>query len=113
MGATEIARALKIRRASAYIGRWEGAYTQQRSVPLYVGLYTADVETPATLFVYRELGQYIEMLVPERFRDRHSVRRTHYISGPKARAMGAGLQLIPPHELASPGRVRPWFSVGT
>jgi two-component sensor histidine kinase len=40
------------------------------------------------------LGQSIEMLVPERFRDRHIAHRAHYMSDPKARAMGAGLQLF-------------------
>jgi hypothetical protein len=39
------------------------------------------------------LGQSIEMLVAERFRDRHIAHRAHYMGDPKARAMGAGLQL--------------------
>jgi len=42
----------------------------------------------------RVLGQSIEMLVPERFRDRHIAHRAHYMKGPKTRAMGANLQLF-------------------
>lgn len=39
------------------------------------------------------LGQTIEMLVPERFRDGHIAQRTKYFNDPRARAMGAGLEL--------------------
>jgi PAS domain S-box-containing protein len=42
----------------------------------------------------RVLGQPIETLIPERFRDRHIVHRAHYMKDEKARAMGAGLQLF-------------------
>jgi len=39
------------------------------------------------------LGQRIEMLVPERFRDTHLLDRQRYISDPHTRPMGAGLPL--------------------
>jgi protein-histidine pros-kinase len=40
------------------------------------------------------IGQPIETLVPERFRDRHPQHRDGYFSGPKARPMGMGLDLF-------------------
>ncbi|MDC4206610.1 MAG: PAS domain S-box protein [Candidatus Manganitrophus sp.] len=39
------------------------------------------------------VGQSIEILVPERFRGSHVGHRTGYFGGPKARSMGAGLEL--------------------
>jgi PAS domain S-box-containing protein len=39
------------------------------------------------------IGQNVEMLVPERFRSRHPAHRAGYFTGPKARAMGSGLEL--------------------
>ena len=39
------------------------------------------------------LGQEIEMLMPERFRHRHTAHRTDYRAQPKARPMGAGSEL--------------------
>jgi protein-histidine pros-kinase len=39
------------------------------------------------------LGRKIEMLVPERFRDRHPAHRGGFFRQPRARAMGAGLEL--------------------
>ncbi len=49
------------------------------------------------LFGYRRdelLGQAIEILVPERFRDGHVGHRTRYSSSPEARPMGATLSLL-------------------
>lgn len=49
------------------------------------------------LFGYRRedvLGQTIEMLVPERFRSAHLAQRSKYFNDPKARAMGAGIELF-------------------
>jgi PAS domain S-box-containing protein len=40
------------------------------------------------------IGQPIEMLIPERFRDRHIAHRFHYMKDPKTRAMGANLELL-------------------
>lgn len=40
------------------------------------------------------VGQPIESLVPERFRDKHPGHRTSYFGEPKARPMGAGLDLF-------------------
>jgi diguanylate cyclase (GGDEF)-like protein/PAS domain S-box-containing protein len=48
------------------------------------------------LFGYRRrelVGEQIELLVPERFRDRHGVHRTRYGADPHTRPMGAGLEL--------------------
>src|SRR5437870_1624390 len=48
------------------------------------------------LFAYRReelLGQPIEVLVPERFRDRHVADRAGYFAAPRVRPMGKGLEL--------------------
>ena len=48
------------------------------------------------LFGYRReelLGQLVEILVPERFRGNHAGYRAGFSGDPRARAMGAGLQL--------------------
>jgi protein-histidine pros-kinase len=39
------------------------------------------------------LGQPVEILVPERYRSGHPARRDGYLGDPKARPMGAGLEL--------------------
>ncbi len=39
------------------------------------------------------VGQPIEILLPERFRDRHVGHRIRYVSDPRTRPMGAGLEL--------------------
>ncbi len=40
------------------------------------------------------LGKSVEMLVPDRFRDQHSIDRRNYFDNPQARAVGAGLDLF-------------------
>jgi PAS domain S-box-containing protein len=48
------------------------------------------------LFGYRReelLGQKVELLVPEQFRDVHPQRRAEYFAAPKVRSMGIGLEL--------------------
>ncbi len=42
----------------------------------------------------RMLGQSVEMLVPERSRDRHLAHRVNYMKDPKTRPMGSDLQLL-------------------
>ena len=39
------------------------------------------------------LGQWVELLMPDRYRQRHSGHRAGYFSEPKARAMGSNLEL--------------------
>lgn len=39
------------------------------------------------------VGQWVEVLVPERYRKQHPERRSRYFLDPKAREMGSGLQL--------------------
>ncbi|HEY0464893.1 MAG TPA: PAS domain S-box protein, partial [Polyangiaceae bacterium] len=49
-----------------------------------------------SLFGYRReelIGQWVEMLVPERFRKHHPGHRTNFFLDPKARSMGSGLEL--------------------
>ena len=51
----------------------------------------------ARLFGYERselLGRQVEMLVPERLRGRHAGHRGAFISDPRARPMGAGLELF-------------------
>ena len=48
------------------------------------------------LFGYRRselVGQRIELLVPERFRERHGIHRDRYSADPHTRPMGAGFEL--------------------
>lgn len=48
------------------------------------------------LFGYKReemLGQPVEILAPERFRENHASHRTGYVGDPRARPMGAGLEL--------------------
>ncbi len=40
------------------------------------------------------VGRPVEILVPERFRDKHPLHRTNYIKKPRVREMGAGLSLF-------------------
>ncbi|HEY3819022.1 MAG TPA: PAS domain S-box protein [Polyangiaceae bacterium] len=40
------------------------------------------------------LGQWVELLVPERLRKKHPQHRTGYFASPKPRAMGTGLALL-------------------
>ena len=40
------------------------------------------------------LGQRVEILMPERFQDHHFAHRVDYFAAPRARVMGAGLELL-------------------
>ncbi|MGC1905731.1 MAG: PAS domain S-box protein [Candidatus Acidiferrum sp.] len=49
------------------------------------------------LFGYQReeiLGQYVEVLIPHRFRERHQAHRITFFSEPRVRPMGASLQLF-------------------
>jgi PAS domain S-box-containing protein len=49
------------------------------------------------LFGYRRdelIGQFVEVLVPERFREKHPHYRQGYIASPRTRSMGEGLNLF-------------------
>jgi PAS domain S-box-containing protein len=50
-----------------------------------------------TLFGYRRqelVGQWVELLMPQRFRPTHPTHRNGYFGSPRARAMGSGLELF-------------------
>jgi PAS domain S-box-containing protein len=50
-----------------------------------------------TLFGYDQgelIGQPLEVLLPERLRTAHIAQRLHYLSAPRARPMGIGLNLV-------------------
>ena len=40
------------------------------------------------------IGKPVEMLIPERFRERHPANRTRFVEDPHSRPMGAGLSLF-------------------
>lgn len=39
------------------------------------------------------LGEYIEILLPERYRNRHTSHRDNYVDAPRVRGMGVGMEL--------------------
>lgn len=40
------------------------------------------------------IGKKVEILIPQRFQDKHTHHRQHYVENPKVRAMGAGMALF-------------------
>src|SRR5579885_1365813 len=54
-------------------------------------------ELAAALFGYRQeelAGQQLEVLLPGRFRASHVAHRARYVTAPRRRPMGAGLDLV-------------------
>ena len=50
-----------------------------------------------TMFGYRQeemIGQRIELLIPERYRDRHANHRSDFNAAPRTRLMGSGMDLV-------------------
>ena len=61
------------------------------------GLITLVNPQTERLFGYSQaeiLGRPVEVLIPERFRERHCGHRTNFFSEPRVRPMGANLQLF-------------------
>src|SRR5262249_56129705 len=56
-------------------------------------LVTAQVPKIFAFFPYATLVRSIEMLVPDRFRDKHPGHRLGFFAEPRVRPMGAGLEL--------------------
>lgn len=44
------------------------------------------------------IGQYVELLIPERFHNNHATNRSNYFSEPRVRSMGSGLELYGQHK---------------
>jgi PAS domain S-box-containing protein len=60
------------------------------------GKIVLDNTQTETLFRYKRdelLGQAVEILIPERYRDKHPTHRMGYTTDPRLRPMGAGLEL--------------------
>jgi PAS domain S-box-containing protein len=72
----------------------------------------ANAQTEA-LFGYRKeelLGRPVEMLVPERFRDKHAAQRARFFAAPASRAMGEGRDLFGRRKDGSEFPVEVWLN---
>ncbi len=85
------------------LGEWEAeigwileAVSEARVIVDWTGRIIFVNRPTEAWFGYRReelIGQKVEVLVPERYRNAHSANRGSFISQPRARPMGAGLEL--------------------
>ncbi|MBI3637253.1 MAG: PAS domain S-box protein, partial [Candidatus Rokubacteria bacterium] len=104
VGASRIARDISARKRAAEALRQSEATAQALIESAAEGILIVDDRGRIVLangmieemFGYSErelLGESMERLLPERFRDRHAAHRAGYVAGPRVRAMGQGLDL--------------------
>lgn len=63
-----------------------------------ITLVNAQVEQVFGLARDALVGQLVEMLIPERYRERHRQHRARYFSDPRSRPMGIGMELFGLHQ---------------
>ncbi len=98
IGASTIARDITVRRQSDSLFRdlLESAPDAMVISGPDGAILRVNVQTEQLFGISRDafVGQQVEMLVPERFRQRHPGHRKDFISTPQARAMGEDLKLF-------------------
>ena len=98
IGASTIARDITVRRQSDSLFRdlLESAPDAMVVTGPDGAILRVNVQTERIFGISRDalVGQQVEMLVPERFRQRHPGHRKNFISTPQARAMGKDLKLF-------------------
>jgi PAS domain S-box-containing protein len=98
IGASTIARDITVRRQSDSLFRdlLESAPDAMVVTGPDGAILRVNVQTERLFGISRDalVGQQVEMLVPERFRQRHPGHRKNFMSNPQARAMGKDLKLF-------------------